>query len=64
MSEPALTSLFAIAKVLFEVANLPFGGYVKRRWNEKDHHSFLILPLGQAKATYFLWVTEGDKRQL
>lgn len=52
MSEAALTSLFV--KVLFEVANLPFGEYAKRRWNEKDRYSFLILPVGQAEATYFL----------
>lgn len=50
MSEPMLTSLFV--KVLFEVANLPFGEYAKRIWNEKDHYSFLIiLPVGQAEAT-------------
>lgn len=49
---PALTSL--LVKVLFEVANLPFGAYAQRRWNEKDHYAFLILPRGHAEATYFL----------
>lgn len=53
MSEPTFTSLFVIAKMLFEVANLSFDEYFKRRWSEKDHNSFLILPLGLAKYRYF-----------
>lgn len=36
MSEFALESLFVIAKVFFEVANLIFGEYSKYRKKEKE----------------------------
>lgn len=37
MSEFAIESLFVIAKVFFEVANLLFGEYTKYRQKEKEN---------------------------
>lgn len=61
MSEFALESLFVIAKVFFEVANLIFGEYTKYRKKEKKKKT--IAPFSLTRPSQSLLLPGGAIRQ-
>jgi hypothetical protein len=62
MLEFALDSLFVIAKVFFEVANLLSGEYTEYRQKEKDYYYSLFLNQANLNLlTYFLELPEDSK---